>query len=276
MKLKKILAVVSALCMMATVIPILPVQEIAVISANAEDAEYAESTYENLNYKKYADHIEISGVTDKKITEANIPAEIDGLPVTTIGGMSLNMNLISVTIPDSVINIEQNAFLHCIGLISVIIPDSVTNIGQDAFGDCTSLTSITIENPDCIIYDSSTTICSGKPYSSSVGLFNGIIYGYEGSTAQAYAEKYSLTFESIGSASETESQSGEMVLGDADSNQKIDILDVITLNKAVMGKETLSENSLKAIDFNHNGKPDSEEALTLLKYIVGLIPDFIE
>ena len=54
----------------------------------------------------------------------------------------------------------------------------------------------------------------------------------------------------------------------------VDILDVITINKAIMGKENLSASGLKAIDFNHNSKPDADEALTLLKYIVGLIEDF--
>jgi len=268
MKLKKILAVISALCMMCAVIPIFPAQEIVVISANAEDAEYTEGTYENLNYKKYADHIEISGVKEA-VTEANIPAEIDGLPVTTIGEWAFQLcrNLVSVTLPDSMITIREGAFYVCDSLITITIPDSVINIENKAFMCCSSLTSITIKNPDCVIYDSSSTISSGKPY-PSVGYFNGIIYGYEGSTAQAYAEKYGLTFEPIGSAPETESQQG-----DADGNGKIDILDVITLNKAVMGKETLSEAQLKAIDFNGNGKPDSEEALTILKYIVGLITE---
>ncbi|MBR7084715.1 MAG: dockerin type I repeat-containing protein, partial [Oscillospiraceae bacterium] len=66
------------------------------------------------------------------------------------------------------------------------------------------------------------------------------------------------------------------VLGDADGSGKVDIVDAIVLNKAILGKETLTENGLKAIDFNGNGKPDAEEAQTLLKYIVGLITDFTE
>jgi len=66
----------------------------------------------------------------------------------------------------------------------------------------------------------------------------------------------------------------DFVQGDADSNGKVDILDVITINKAIMGKESITDTQLKAIDFNGNGKPDSEESLTLLKYIVGLISDF--
>lgn len=62
--------------------------------------------------------------------------------------------------------------------------------------------------------------------------------------------------------------------GDATGDGEVNILDVISLNKAVMGKETLTEEQLQAIDFNQNGKPDADEALTLLKYIVGLIENF--
>ncbi len=62
--------------------------------------------------------------------------------------------------------------------------------------------------------------------------------------------------------------------GDADNSGEIDILDIITVNNAILGKGILAETGLKAIDFNR--KPDSAEAITLLKYIVGLVADFTE
>ena len=61
--------------------------------------------------------------------------------------------------------------------------------------------------------------------------------------------------------------------GDADGNGEVDILDVITINKAVMGKESMSEKGLVNIDFNKNQKPDATEAMTVLKLIVGLITE---
>ncbi len=44
------------------------------------------------------------------------------------------------TIPESVKNIGNYAFLGCSGLTSVTIPNSVTSIGADAFYECSSLT----------------------------------------------------------------------------------------------------------------------------------------
>ena len=106
--------------------------------------------------------------------------------------------------------------------------------------------------------------------------FNGTIYGYENSTAQAYAEKYGYKFALIGSAPETtEPQTEEFKPGDADGDGKIDIMDVITINKAMLGKEKLTDEQLKAIDFNHNGKPDAEDSLLLMKYIAGLIDSLV-
>ena len=65
-------------------------------------------------------------------------------------------------------------------------------------------------------------------------------------------------------------QTPESITGDANLDGTVDILDVITINKAVLGKETLTRHQNEFSDVNQNGVPDSSDALAVLKYIVGL------
>jgi hypothetical protein len=53
-------------------------------------------------------------------------------------------SIISVTIPKTVVEIADRAFINCTSLSSVTIPDSVKKIGKGAFEGCTNLTSLTI------------------------------------------------------------------------------------------------------------------------------------
>jgi len=73
-----------------------------------------------------------------------IPATINGLPVTSIGGDAFtnNASLTSVTIPDSVTNIGDAAFSSDSGLTSVMIGNGVSFIGDEAFSLCTNLTAV--------------------------------------------------------------------------------------------------------------------------------------
>lgn len=55
-------------------------------------------------------------------------------------------NLTSITIPQNVIWIEENAFSGCNSLVDIIIPTDVTWIGDSAFLNCNKLENITIPN----------------------------------------------------------------------------------------------------------------------------------
>ena len=61
-----------------------------------------------------------------------------------------------------------------------------------------------------------------------------------------------------------------IVLGDATDDGKTDIMDVIRMNKFLLGAGRLSESGHIAVDFNKNGA-DSTDALNLLKYIVNIL-----
>lgn len=89
-------------------------------------------------------------ITDcsRSATVIEIPAELEGYPVTAIGEAAFNncTNLTQVILPDTITEIGKYAFSGCTSLTSFTIPNGVTSIGDRAFYDCHSLTSITIPN----------------------------------------------------------------------------------------------------------------------------------
>lgn len=77
--------------------------------------------------------------------DVTIPSRYKGKPVTTIGHAAFfNSAVTSVTIPDSVTSISDDAFVNCPQLTNISIPNSVTHIGFSAFHSCRSLKSITL------------------------------------------------------------------------------------------------------------------------------------
>lgn len=77
------------------------------------------------------------------------------------GAFSGCTDLISVTIPNTVISIGVHGFSHCYSLTSVNIPKFVTSIGDYAFQSCSALTSISIPNLVTSIGNSAFSNCEG-------------------------------------------------------------------------------------------------------------------
>jgi hypothetical protein len=76
-----------------------------------------------------------------------IPASYNGLPVTEIRNNAfVSKDIISVTIPASVVVIGESAFYSCTSLetVTFAVGSQLTSIGNSVFAGCTSLTSITI------------------------------------------------------------------------------------------------------------------------------------
>ncbi|MGN0516091.1 leucine-rich repeat domain-containing protein, partial [Eubacterium sp.] len=120
-----------------------------------------------------------------------------------------NVNLKSMVIPSNVEIIKDNAFLYCDNLSKVIFEEGVKIIEMDAFA-YTSINSVTIPKSVEKLYRRCFNIADlNKAYilnpnveieiitSSTEGtsvIGAKTIYGYEGSTAQEYAELKSIPF----------------------------------------------------------------------------------
>lgn len=78
-----------------------------------------------------------------------IPDTLDGYRVTSLGTNSFHQNsLTSITIPDGVVYIGEQAFRKCKKLTRIDIPDSVGYIGEAAFEECVSLSQVKL--PDSL------------------------------------------------------------------------------------------------------------------------------
>ena len=113
------------------------------------EAQAASEKYDIYTYEVGSDGtVTITDCDSSAQGAITIPSQINGKPVTSIGGAAFYYcsSLTSITIPNSVTSIGSNAFDDCHSLTGITIPNSVTSIGWDAFEDCHSLTSVTIGN----------------------------------------------------------------------------------------------------------------------------------
>ncbi|MBR4116925.1 MAG: leucine-rich repeat domain-containing protein [Clostridia bacterium] len=108
---KKLLAVILAVFMIASVVPF------GTVMASAE-ASYTEGYY---TYTVLGSGATITAVDTSISGDITIPSSLDGYTVNAIG---------------------EGAFVECKNITGVTIPNSVTNIGYNAFGGCTNLVSV--------------------------------------------------------------------------------------------------------------------------------------
>lgn len=78
-------------------------------------------------------------------TEAVLPLEIDGLPVTGVYNSAFEgSGITSVVIPEGIERIGKRAFAECKDLTSVTLPKSLNQIQNNAFEGCVSLETIAL------------------------------------------------------------------------------------------------------------------------------------
>jgi len=196
------------------------------------------------------------------LTSINIPSKVETIYSSTFSDCK---NLKTIKIAEGVKNFEYNIFNNCKSLTSIILPKSIESIGNYTFINCYNLTSIIIKNPKCKIYDNKSTMSS----------FNGTIYGYENSTAQAYAEKYGYNFAVI----KDDNTSDETVAGDANEDGKVTLADCVAVLQYVANSEKypLSEQGLANSDvYNKGDGVTGMDALTIQRYDSGIITSLPE
>lgn len=149
-------------------------------------------------------------------------------------------------IPQNIKSLSLNALMFT-DFENITIPETVESVDYFALGWIENLKSVTFLNPNCQITDDGCTIFNTN-YRGKFE-FGGIIYGYENSTAQAYAQKYGYEFLPIGKTFVSD------ILGDISGDGKITIVDLIQMRKGILYGQALpkigdmnGDNAVNVID----------------------------
>ncbi len=203
----------------------------------------------------------------------------DGIKCIGNGAFAYSSDLVSIVIPKSVIKIEEGAFQYS-DVSSVTISDGVKIIENAAFSGCQNLSSFTlpysIDQIDFSIFDasysiSSISILNPKCIIDDTRIFSHlmsnlhILRGYEGSTAQAYAEKWGYTFESLGAAPATEphpDMDGDGIITASDAQIVLSAFAALITEV----QPDLTPEQLAAADIDGSGEITALDAQYILTY----------
>lgn len=194
--------------------------------------------------------------------------------ITSIGGCAFAGMLgepDSLSIPKSVTKIGSAAFDSSL-IKSFIVPETVTCIEAGAFSDCKELRSITIQNPKCEIAGENDTISNRFIQKSNGGSYRyyGVIFGAEGSTAEAYAKEFGREFAVTGTEvvlnplkpTERGDFNGDDLIGTEDAQNVL-----IAYSEMLAGNDTkLNALQKDTCDVDRDGDVDISDAQYILIY----------
>ena len=180
----------------------------------------------------------------------------EGVRVISYAAFGNNTALAEADLPDTVEYIGDWGFWHT-ALTEVTVPASTYYVGKRAFGKCEDLTSITFLNPYTQIYPDPDTVSNNWDSDPANIVYSGVIRGYEGSTAQRFAEKYGYTFESLG-------EIPALPDGDVNADGTLGALDVLVLQKYLVRQRTLTSAQMQLADLDNSGSVNAVD-LALLK-----------
>ena len=141
--------------------------EIEIISTEVTEEDEMNAWTDEFGVKYSKDGKKLLKCTDDNLTNYTIRKGTRCICDGAFAGDYLDdssPSLQSVTVPDSVTSIGNDAFMFCPFLQSITIPDSVTSIGGGAFMLCSSLQSVTIPDSVTSIGDYAFSSCESLQF----------------------------------------------------------------------------------------------------------------
>ena len=167
MKPKRLISLLVAVCMMITMLPL------SAVTAFAADTSPSTKHTTTINGYKYDYEVDANGnatITkfhapdDHGSYDITIPGTLDSYTVTGIGDNAFSgcHSLKTLSLGENIKTIGSYAFYDCTQITgSVTIPQSVTSIGNEAFRWCSGIDSLTINNAATSIGEWAFASCSG-------------------------------------------------------------------------------------------------------------------
>lgn len=202
--------------------------------------EKRDSLFSIRNRNEGVEVYQYDDVPDNLTDTFEIPSEINGKPVVSIGKyfcighcLESTKRVESIVIPDTVTSIGEGAFIYCGTLKEITIPASVTSIGNNAFAYYV--------NQD--IYGDT----DNEKF---------IIRGYKGTAAETYAKENGMTFVEI-----------KRLLGDVDGNEDVTIADATYILRHEAGIDTPCAVTADFADVNRDGEITIMDATLIQKWL---------
>lgn len=172
--------------------------------------------------------------------------------------------LASVTLGKGIKSIGKMAFLYCVSLESIVIPQGVTRIEKSTFAQCFKLQKIEIPK----------TVTSIDEYAFSLCRALNKVY-FTGSQAQWNKVSIGSNNEPLYSVSISfNSAMGKTLLGDANTDGKVNVKDATEIQKSVAGIVTLSAEGKRVADADGSGAVNVKDATAIQKFVAGINTGF--
>ena len=177
-----------------------------------------------LQYGINGESAEILGYRGKD-TELVIPALIDGCAVTHIGKKTFlsNKMLRQISMPESVVRIDDWAFAYCAKLRKVILPYHRMEIGQGIFKECFGLEQIVDESAD----EREKKIADiGYLLAASMSILDAFyLFDFENAGSVDWISRWDARMQSVMEREDSEGFSKMLLCGEEDYGSKENNLD---------------------------------------------------
>lgn len=177
-----------------------------------------------LEYKVSESGVNITGYQGKD-SAITVPDMIDGCPVTCIGKKAFLSNklLKRISLPESVVRIEDWAFAYCGKLTKIVIPYHRMEIGQGIFKECFALEQIIDERKK--EQDTGTIDISFLMAAVMSRLDAFYLFDFENAGTTEWLKQWDARMQSIMQSDDAEGFSRMLLCGEEDYGSKENNLD---------------------------------------------------